>query len=182
MGQPEVVEKAPRGGEQRRAARRIAVTDGLDPAAILQLPQDRGGDGDAADVLDVAARHRLAVGNDGQCLHGGARIARRLLGIEPVEMLAHVGAALETPAAGQRDQLDATAVPVARQLVEQRTHLGRLECVGQQQAHVAERHRFAGADQRGFEDTLGVLGVHAVEGRREPVGREAVVRTTAFGE
>jgi hypothetical protein len=118
--EPQVVEELARRGIQRRAARRFAVADGLDPAAVLELLDDLAADGDAADVLDVAARHRLAVGHDGQRLQRRARVARRLLGVQPVEVHAHLGPALETPAAGQRHQLDAAVLPVAQQLVEQR--------------------------------------------------------------
>ena len=53
-------------------ADRLAIADRLDPAAILELLDDLAGHGDAADVFDVAARHRLAVGDDGERLEGGA--------------------------------------------------------------------------------------------------------------
>ena len=123
--QAEVVEELARRGVQRRTARRFAVADGLDPAAVLELLDDRAADGDAADVFDVAARHRLAVGDDRQRLHHGARVLRRLLGVQAVEVVAHLGPALEAPAGGQRHQLDAAAFPVAHQLVEQRARACR---------------------------------------------------------
>ena len=72
--QAEVVEELAGGREQRRPARRLAVADRLDPAAVLELLDDLAGDGDAADVLDVAARHRLAVGDDRQRLQHRARV------------------------------------------------------------------------------------------------------------
>ena len=70
----QVVEELARRGEQRRTAWRLAVADHLDPAAILQLLEDQRVDGDAADVFHVAARDRLAVGNDRQRLEHGARV------------------------------------------------------------------------------------------------------------
>ena len=101
------------------------VADGVDPAAVLELLDDLAGHDDTADVLDVAARDGLAVSNDGQRLQHGARIARRLLGMQPVEVLAQLGPALEAPARGQRHQLHALAGPVAAQVVEQAAHTCR---------------------------------------------------------
>src|SRR3970282_1747583 len=63
--QPEVVEGGLLGGVKRRPSRRLPVPDGVDPAAALQGLDDLRGNRDAADVLDVAARDRLAVGGDG---------------------------------------------------------------------------------------------------------------------
>ena len=105
--QAEVVEQLAGRGEQRRPAGRLAVADRLDPAAVLELLDDRAGDGDAADVLDVAAGHRLAVGDDRQRLQHRARIARRPLGAQARQVGGHLRAALEAPAARQLDQVDA---------------------------------------------------------------------------
>ena len=105
--QAEVVEQLAGGGEQRRPAGRLAVADRLDPAAVLELLDDRAGDGDAADLLDVAAGHRLAVGNDRQRFQDRARIARRPLGAQARQVGGHLRTALEAPAARQLDQGDA---------------------------------------------------------------------------
>jgi hypothetical protein len=58
----------------RPGGRGFAVADDLDPAAVLELLDDGGVDGDAADVLHVAARDRLAVGDDGQRLQRGTGV------------------------------------------------------------------------------------------------------------
>src|SRR5213083_139231 len=77
--QAEVVEEFAGGGVQRRPAGRFAVPDDVDPAPGFERLHDLGGDYDAANVLDVAPGHRLAVGNDRQGFHDRAGIARRLL-------------------------------------------------------------------------------------------------------
>ena len=64
-------------------------------------------------------------------------------GFSRVEVVAHLGPALEAPAAGQRDQLDAAAVPFAGELVEQRAQRVGADLVGEQGAHVAQRQRLA---------------------------------------
>ena len=53
------------------------MTDRVDPAALLERLDHRRRHRDAADVLDVAAGHRLPVRDDRQRLHHGPRIARR---------------------------------------------------------------------------------------------------------
>jgi len=59
-----------------------------------------------------------------------------------------------------RHQLDALAFPVAAELVEQAANGIGAELVGEQAAHLAQRQRLRGTDQRGLEDALGILGVH----------------------
>ena len=66
---------------------------------------------------------------------------RRLLGVQAVEVLAHLGPALEAPAAGQRHQFDAAALPVAHQLVEQAAQRVGADLVVEQRAHLAQRQR-----------------------------------------
>src|SRR5688500_15314781 len=78
--QVQVVEEFSRGGEKGGASGGLAVADGLDPAALLERLQCGRRHRDAADLLDVAARDRLAVGDDGERLQHGARVPRRLLG------------------------------------------------------------------------------------------------------
>src|SRR6266513_1852578 len=78
--QPEIVEKLARGGVKRRPARGLALAHGVDPAAVLQRLDDLAGNRHAADVLDIAAGHRLAVSDDGEGFHDGAGVARRLFG------------------------------------------------------------------------------------------------------
>src|SRR5258708_4474864 len=66
--QIEIVEEFLRGGEDRRAPGRFAVAHDVHPAALDERVEGGGRHGDAADFLDVAARHRLAVGDDGEGL------------------------------------------------------------------------------------------------------------------
>ncbi len=149
-GQAEIVEKLPRGGVERRPAHGFAVADHLDPAAVLELLQDEGVDGDAANVFHVAARDRLAVGNDGQRFEGGARVARRLLWVQAIEVVAHLRPALKAPAAGDVHQLQAALRPVFLQFKQQHLDGVHAQLVVEQHAHVAHWQRLARTDQGGF--------------------------------
>ena len=88
-------------------------TASIQPRAFQRL-QDVRRHGDAANVLDVAARHRLAVGDDGQRFHHRARILRRLVVLQAVEVGLVLRPGLEAPAGGQLHQFDAAVRPVAR--------------------------------------------------------------------
>ena len=118
--QAEVVEEGPGGGVQRRPARRIAMADDVDPAAALQRLDDLRRHRHAADVLDVAARHRLAVGDDGQRLHHRARIARRLFRLQALDEGLELRPGLEAPAARQ-----AAPAPPPRPLQSSRSSSSR---------------------------------------------------------
>src|SRR3546814_281726 len=59
----EVVEEALGGAEQLRAAGDVAVADDADPLALFQRLDDVAVHRDAADLLDLAAGDRLAVGD-----------------------------------------------------------------------------------------------------------------------
>jgi hypothetical protein len=50
-----------------------------DPVALVQGADDVGADGHAADLLDLAAGDRLAIGDQGQGLQQGPGIALRTL-------------------------------------------------------------------------------------------------------
>jgi hypothetical protein len=117
--------------------------------------------GDAADVLDVAARHRLAVGDDRQRLEDGARILRRALGVEAGEVRRHLGAALIAPAARHGDQLDRAVLAFGGELVEQRAQGVVADLAREQRAHLAQRHGLARAHERGLEDALGIQSLHS---------------------
>src|SRR6267378_2185848 len=109
--QAEVVEEPARRGVEGGPARRLAVADDIDPAARFERLDDLGRDHYAADVLDIAARHRLAVGNDRERFHDGAGIARGLLRREAFDIGAKVAGGLESPAARHVDELDGPALP-----------------------------------------------------------------------
>jgi hypothetical protein len=100
-------------------ARGITMSDGIDPATSFQRLEDIRRYGDTAHILDVAACHRLAIGDDGQGFHHGARILRRPFVLQAVDVGLVFGPALEAPAGRQLHQFDAALAPVAAQVVEQ---------------------------------------------------------------
>ena len=82
-------------------ARHFAMTDDADPVALLQRAHDRRADRHAADLLDLAARDRLPIGDERQRLQQRARIARRTL----LPQARHdVGAARHEPARASRSR------------------------------------------------------------------------------
>ena len=103
----EVVEEGLGGAEQLRAARHVAVADHADPLALLERLDDVGVDADAADLFDLAARDRLAVGDQRQGLQRGARVLGLALGPQARHPGVHVGLHLEAEAGGHLDQFDA---------------------------------------------------------------------------
>ena len=111
------------GGVQRRFARCVAGTDGLDPATTFQCLQYLCGNGHAADILDITAGHRLAISDDGQCLHHGTRIARWPLRVQTIKEFLHLGTGAETPAAGDAGQFDAAVGVFLEERIE---HLSAL--------------------------------------------------------
>ena len=121
--QAEVVEELARGAEQLRTARHLAMADDANPVALLQRAHDRRADRHAADLFDLAARDRLAIGDQRQRLQQRARIARRTL----LPQARHdVGAArtnLDAPAARDLDQLDAARLVLGGEQVERGTQL-----------------------------------------------------------
>src|SRR6185437_3377018 len=65
--EPEALEEEVSGAEEGRLPGSLGVTDHLDVAALLE--QSRHAlDVDAAQRRDLTARHRLAIGDDGQSL------------------------------------------------------------------------------------------------------------------
>ena len=82
--QAQVVQKLAGGGKQGGPARRFAVAYHLDPAAVFQLLDQHGIDGYTPNIFHITARDRLAVGDDGQGLQGGAGVARGLFRVQSV--------------------------------------------------------------------------------------------------
>ncbi len=160
--QAEVVEKLPRGAEQRRASGRVAMADDLDPSAVLQGLHDLGRHGHAAYVLDVAPGHRLAPGHDGQRFHHGAGVLGRLLGIEPFQVALHAGTTLEAPPARQLHQLQAAVGPVVLQCLQQPAQRAVVELliVPEQLAHFGQLHGLRRAQERGFQHDYCLAIVH----------------------
>jgi len=73
---PRSVEELARRRKERGAADGFAMADHLDPVAVFELLQDQRVDRDAPDVLHVAPRDRLPVGDDRQRLEDRAGVAR----------------------------------------------------------------------------------------------------------
>ena len=145
------------------------MTDHLHPAAIFELLDDETVHRHAANVLDVAARHGLTVGDDRQRLQRRTRVARWLLGMQPVEKLAHLGSALKAPAGGHRHQFHAALRPVELQIGEQTLDGIGAQCIVKQHAQFAHGHGLLRADQRGFKDPFGIQRIHgsAVPGKEQ---------------
>src|SRR5204863_1188975 len=152
--QAEVVEELARGRVKRRAARRLAMAYRVDPAASLERLDDLRRNGDAADVLDVAARHRLPVGDDGERLHHRARVARRLLRVEALDVRLELDGGLESPAARHVDQLDRAALPFLGELRQQIAQRVGAEVAAEQALELGQTERFGRCEQRSFEDAF----------------------------
>lgn len=159
--QPEIVEKLFRRRIERRTARHVTMADHLDPAAILELLHDLRIHRDAAYLLDIAARDRLAISDDRQRLEHRARIFRRLFRMQAIQIDAHRRLALKAPARRQRDKLHAAAGPRFLQFFEQRSDCVRRHGVGKELPQIAQFERFLRADQGSLEDDLRLLGIHA---------------------
>src|SRR5471030_1464534 len=117
--QTQVIEELLGRAQQSRAPDDVAVTDGVDPAAVFQHLDRLRIDGNAAYLFDIAARHRLPVSDDGQRFQRRARVAAWLFRVQPVEVHFHFRAALEAPACRQADHFDALVGPVGTQFFEQ---------------------------------------------------------------
>src|SRR5471030_2037181 len=78
--QAQVIKELLGRAQQGRAADDVAITDGINPAPVLQHLDRLRIDGNTAYLLDIAARHRLPVGDDGQRFQRRARVAARLSG------------------------------------------------------------------------------------------------------
>ena len=117
MGQERLV-----GAVGHRPARRLAAAAQPDPAGLQQHVEGSLRRGHAADVLDLGARHRLVIGDDGQRLDGGARQLprhRRFVGQQPGE----IARGAQRPFAGNANQVHAARLVLFLQLGEQRAHV-----------------------------------------------------------
>ena len=117
--QTQIIKKLTRGGKQRGPPHGFTVTDDLDPASVFQLLDDQAVHGHAANILDITPRDRLTVGDDGQRLQRRPRVLGRLLGVKLVQVDAHLGPALETPARSHLHQFHALEGPVLLQIQQQ---------------------------------------------------------------
>ena len=120
------------------------MADGVDPAVPFQGLDDVGGHGDVADIFDVAARHRLAIGDDCQGFHHRARVARWFFVLQSVQVGLIFGLGLEVLVGGKLDEFDVPVRPVAAQVVEQRALGVVVELLVEQLLEFEQRHWFDG--------------------------------------
>ncbi len=89
-----------------------------------------------------------------------AGVARRLLGVQAIEVVAQFGPALEAPAAAHAHELQAALRPVFLQFEQQRLDRVGAQFVVEQHAQFAHRQRLGRTDQGGFENALGIRRIH----------------------
>ena len=153
--QAEVVEEGLGRRVERRASRRLAMADDLDPLPVLERLDDVRGHGDAADGFDVAAGHGLLVGDDRQCFHHRARIARRLFRRQPVEVGLHRRACPGSASRARPARARPCAPPSRARSSSSSLRTVSASSGGSNSfASCATATGFAGHQQRGLEDAL----------------------------
>src|SRR5690606_8553234 len=162
--QPEVVEEGLGRGQQFRLAGNVAMADDADPFALLERLDDVAVHGHAADLLDLAAGDRLAIGDQRQRLQGRARISGRALGPQPRHPGMDVGLDLVAEARCQLDQLDAASGAILAQLLQRLLDaaVGCRLVEREQRVQLGQAQRLVRGQQRGLHDP-GDKGL--VEGR-----------------
>ncbi len=110
--QAEVVEEVARGAEQLGTPRDVAMSDDTYPAALEQRLDDVRVHRNAANLLDLSARDRLAVRHQRERLEQGARVFGGPLLPQARHGLGDGRADLNAIAARDLDQLDAAGLVV----------------------------------------------------------------------
>src|SRR5690606_8675799 len=145
---------------------RIAMAKHFDPAPFFKGLDDLRRNRHAPDVFDVAARDRLTPSYDGQGFEHSARVTRRLLRIEALEIALHFGTALESPAAGQPDQLEPFVGPRVLQGLQMLIHLAAVgRRIAKEPFQLVDRHRLVGTQQGRFKYSYYLCFCHQVAGR-----------------
>ena len=155
------------------------MADDADPLALLERLDDVAVDRDAADLLDLAAGDRLAVGDQRQRFQRGAGVLGLALGPQPRDPGVHVGLHLEAEAGGDLDQFDAASVrrPVAQRFERAfDAAVGRGLVQREQAVQLRQGQRLVGREQRGFDDAGDEGLVH-----REIVQKESVRASSREG-
>jgi hypothetical protein len=101
-----------------RAARGLAAAAHLDPADVEQRVERALGNGHAADVLDLGARHRLVIGDDRQRLEAGLGQALLLLNVL-AQHEGHVLGGAEHELARQLHKVDTPVGIILPQVLQQ---------------------------------------------------------------
>ncbi len=160
----EVIKEASRGAEQGGAARHVAVADYADPLALFQRLDDVAAHRHAANLLDLAAGDRLAVGNERKGFERGAGVAGLALGPQAGDPAMHLGPDLVAEAGRDFDQLHAARLAVGLQLRDRRLDGARRRrlVLRKQLAQLRQRQRLVGRQQRGFDDAVDQCLVHSL--------------------
>src|SRR5690606_6648405 len=135
-----------------------------------------------ADLFDLAARDRLAVGDQGQRFQGRAGVAGLALGPQPRHPGVHVGLDLVTEAGRDLDQLHAAFGAVLGKPFQRRFHAagrGGL-LLRKQRVQLRQGQRLVGRQQGGLDDAVDQRLVHGSrrvwgkgEGRQPAAGSAA---------
>ena len=162
--QAEVIEEALGGAQQFRTARHVAMADDPDPFALFQRLDDVAADRHAADLFDLAAGDRLAVGDDRQRFQRRAGVFGLAFGPQPRDPGVDIGLHLEAIAGGGFRQFDAAAfaggAQIGQRLFDAAFRRGFVD--GEQPAHLHDGQRLVGRKQGGFDDAGDEVLIHGV--------------------
>ena len=180
-----MVEELARGAQQLRTPGHLAMAHDPDPAALGQGLDDIRVHGDTADVLDLATRDRLAVGDQRERLQQRARVLRRAFLPQPRDRSRQRRSHLHAQAAGHFDELDAALAVFRLQLSDRGADVFRRRPVElvEQLADVRHAQRPPGRQQRSFHDVLDLALIHTLKPscwrrpRRTRVAALAMFRT-----
>src|SRR6266576_2038221 len=111
------------GAVQGRAPGHLTHADLLDPAALDKRADDVGAHGDTANLFDLPARDRLAIGDDGERLQQRARVTRRTLFEQLGDVIGVLRARLDAPALADLLELDAALGVVGFDMLQYRAQL-----------------------------------------------------------
>src|SRR5690606_27257888 len=152
----EIIEEFTRGGVHGRTPRHILMTDDTNPLALDQGFHDVAGHGDAANVFDVAARNRLAIGNQRQCFEQCAAVALRFFFPQARDPRRDTLHNLKTVAAGDFAQFKSAPAVTLGYRSQRLAHTGAgwTIVIFKQFAEFGHGQRFAGGQQRAFGDLL----------------------------
>jgi len=135
------------------------------PTTRIQGFDDVAVDRHAADLFDLAARDRLAVGDQRQRFQRGAGVLGLALGPQPRYPGVHVGLHLVAETGGDLDQLHAAFGGLLAQGFQRFFDaVGRRRLFfGEQRVQLRQRQRLVGGQQRGFDDAGDELLIHRYE-------------------
>ena len=138
------------------------MPDDPHPVAFHQRADDIGADGNAADLLDFAARDRLAIGDKGQRLEQRSRIPRRALFPELLQPVDHRGLDLHAEPRCDLGDYEASLLVFFVERRNGRPDFGflRRHTLVEQALQLIDVERSAGGEQRGFDKVFDFNLVH----------------------